>query len=206
MISLTSDVSIQDLLISKVFESVAFGKSNRSQVALSSSKIKLEFLIDSKEIHGDTTSEIWNDGKYKGMMEHSPCEKKIQMNSENVMQKKTRIMLKDIAEFPVMFLPPLKRSLGQGNIFTIVCHSVHRGACVPHTPQARTSPSGTHTTPPGHACPSPGHTHALLGTHSLWAHTPPPWRILQDVVNERTVRILLECVLFHLIFGKQKYS
>ena len=39
---------MQELLIFKVFERVAFGKSSRSQVALLSSKINLEFLIDSK--------------------------------------------------------------------------------------------------------------------------------------------------------------
>ena len=31
---------------------------------------------------------------------------------------------------PVPIITARKRSLGQGNIFTPVCHSVHRGACV----------------------------------------------------------------------------
>ena len=69
-----------------------------------------------------------------------------------------------------------------------VSHSVTRGACVPptpchtrpllcmppcHTPQPPCIPH--HTCPPCHAChPSPG---------------------LRDAVNERVVRMLLECIL-----------
>ena len=63
-----------------------------------------------------------------------------------------------------------KRSLGQGNIFTPVCHSVHRGGL----PQCML---GYHH-PPG-----PG------------AHTPPEQSMLGDTVNARAVRILLECYL-----------
>ena len=34
------------------------------------------------------------------------------------------------------------------------------------------------------------------------AHRPPPQQILRDTVNERAVRILLECIL---VFGSSKY-
>ena len=38
-------------------------------------------------------------------------------------------------------------------------------------------------TPPGHACPP------------LWPHTHTPWQILRSALNERTVCILLQCIL-----------
>ena len=65
----------------------------------------------------------------------------------------------------------------QGDVFTCVCYSVHRGrGCVADTPLWADIPlpSACWDTPP---CP----VHA--GIH-------PPWRPLQ-----RTVRILLECIL-----------
>ena len=53
----------------------------------------------------------------------------------------------------VLFITARKRSLGQGNIFTGICHSA-RGACVAHM-----APLGTHAPrhilPPRHACPPP---------------------------------------------------
>ena len=68
-----------------------------------------------------------------------------------------------------------------------------------------------HTQPPGthpQACMPRGHIPQVcmpLGMHAPQAHTPrhacplcmhaPPQRILRDVVNERAVRILLECIL-----------
>ena len=56
--------------------------------------------------------------------------------------------------------------LRQGNIFTSICHSVHRLGGMPG------------------------------GGHAWLAHTPPrPQQILRDTVNERAVRILLECIL-----------
>ena len=64
-----------------------------------------------------------------------------------------------------------KRSLGQCNIFTSVCHSF----C-----------------PRGGGCLHPGRLHpGGLGR--------PP-RLLQDTVNERAVRILLECILIWSYF------
>ena len=57
-----------------------------------------------------------------------------------------------------------KRSLGQGNIFVPVCHSVHRGVCFsaypppreehPHTPRSRHPPGKD--TPPKDLTPPPG--------------------------------------------------
>ena len=95
-----------------------------------------------------------------------------------------------------------KRSLGQGYIFTPVCHSVHRGggsasvyAAIP-TPRDYASPSpGTVHSPQDHApardhAPPPGTMH-LPGT----MHQPPPQSMLGDTVNARAVRILLECNL-----------
>ena len=71
-----------------------------------------------------------------------------------------------------------KRSLGQGNIFTPVCHSVHRGGlpqCMMGYPPDQ-APSLGPGTPPDQAPPWPG---IPLG----------------DTVNGRAVRILLECNL-----------
>ena len=69
-----------------------------------------------------------------------------------------------------------QRSCGQGNIFTPVCHSVHRGRENPPSPGGRTPLAGrpplAGRTPPRKETPSPRHT-----------------------VNERPVRILLECIL-----------
>ena len=69
-----------------------------------------------------------------------------------------------------------KRSLGQGNVFTPVCDSVHRGVCIPicngaDTPQADTTP-----------CPD---RHSWPDTTSLPRHTPSHPRILRDTVNKR---------------------
>ena len=74
----------------------------------------------------------------------------------------------------ICLLLPSATKLRQGNIFTSVCHSVHRG-CIPAYPaHAGIHPLGRHPsrqTPP------------FLGRHPLR-------RPLQ-----RTVRILLECIL-----------
>ena len=61
-----------------------------------------------------------------------------------------------------------QRSCGQGNLFTRVCHSVHRGGGL-----ARRTPPGTRH------------------------HHPPPSQgsRLRHTVYERPVRILLECIL-----------
>ena len=108
-----------------------------------------------------------------------------------------------------------KRSLGQGNIFAPVCHSVYRGG-VPDTTQSPRDqvhpPLGPGTPPrPGTLPPDQVHAHAPPGpgtppwdqvhppgpgTHSPGPGTPPPVQsMLWDTVNMRAVRILLECNL-----------
>ena len=72
-----------------------------------------------------------------------------------------------------------KRSLGQGDIFTPVCHSVHRGddGILPET--MHTTPAQEHVPP-----------------HPRIMHPPPPVQsMLGDTVNARAVPILLECNL-----------
>ena len=110
-----------------------------------------------------------------------------------------------------------KRSLGQGNIFTPVCHSVHRGGlpqCMlgyhppgpgtpppEQTPQEQTPPPRAADTPPGTRHPPGANT--PLEADPPGANCPPPLEqtppseqsILGDMVNERAVRILLECNL-----------
>ena len=82
-----------------------------------------------------------------------------------------------------LLLPPATK-LGQGNIFTGICDSVHRGgsasvhAGIPPQDQAGTSQD---------QAPPPQHQ----------AH-PPEQSILGDMVNEWAVCILLECNLVSL--------
>ena len=81
-----------------------------------------------------------------------------------------------------------QRSCGQGNIFTPVCHSVHRGggwfclnACWDTThPWTRQTSPRTRQTPPGIR--------------------------LQHTVYERPVRILLECILVYFVFWHRSLS
>ena len=77
----------------------------------------------------------------------------------------------------VSVITACKRSLGQGNLFTGVSYSVPSGVCI----QGIYIPGGLH----------------LGGLHSGgWLQTPSPIHgILRDTVNERTVHILLECIL-----------
>ena len=81
-----------------------------------------------------------------------------------------------------------QRSCGQGNIFTSVCHSVHRGVCLSacwDTTPPRGTPTPTRKeTPPRKEAP-PWEGGIPLGRR----HTP------RHTVNERPVRILLECIL-----------
>ena len=94
--------------------------------------------------------------------------------------------------FVLYYLLPAATKLGQGNVFTGVCDSVHRGgvsasvhAGIPHppeqTPPERTPPLGADT--PRSRQPPRGD------------NPPPPRSRLQHTVNERPVRILLECIL-----------
>ena len=104
----------------------------------------------------------------------------------------------------IIFLPAATK-LGQGNIFTSVCLSTGgRGVCLsacwdipprPGTPRTR------HHHPPG-----PGTTTTPLSRHHPsppGADTPPPGSRLQHTVNERPVRILLECILVQQNFAVQ---
>ena len=71
-----------------------------------------------------------------------------------------------------------KRSLGQGKIFTPVCHSVHRGGgCLSACWDTTTR--------------NPSRDHA-----------PPAQSMLGDTVNTWAVRILLECNLVFLYFTR----
>ena len=84
-----------------------------------------------------------------------------------------------------------KRSFGQGNIFTPVCHSVHRGggsAQVPPQDQTHPPPPGTRHPPLGQDPPPPGNSR-------LW-----------NTVNVRPVRILLECILVMFILFESFYK
>ena len=130
-----------------------------------------------------------------------------------------------------------KRSLGQGNIFTPVCHSVHGGghvwllwggmhgcsggmhgfiwgacvdlfrghawfylgACVVALGGHAWFYSGGHAwLLGGHAWFYSGGMHGFIGGHAWFFQF---FRIQWDMVNERAVRILLECILVPFVFG-----
>ena len=91
-----------------------------------------------------------------------------------------------------------QRSCGQGNVFTGACDSVHRGrgVCL--------SACWNTTHPPGSRHPTkqtPRSRHPREQTHTPPEQTPPgsrhpPFKSrLRHTVNERPVRILLECIL-----------
>ena len=96
-----------------------------------------------------------------------------------------------------------QRSCGQGYVFTRVCDSVHGGGLrrTPPGPgrpprtkekprdQADPPPPGPRRTPPGPGRPPP------QGEPPPDQADTPPERRLQHTVNERPVRILLECIL-----------
>ena len=114
----------------------------------------------------------------------------------------------DMCVHPNIYRP--QRSCGQGNIFTPVCHSVHRGegvclsACWDTTPPPpgadpweQTPPRTDHPprpdTPPEQN-PHPPGADPPDQTPPRSRH-PPPGSRLQHTVYERPVRILLECIL-----------
>ena len=94
---------------------------------------------------------------------------------------------------------PAATKLGQGNVFTGVCDSVHRGEVSASVDAGIPTPGSRH--------PPPGSRHPP-GADTPQEQTPPeqtpPRRRLQHTVNERPVRILLECILVCLNFGGQK--
>ena len=88
-----------------------------------------------------------------------------------------------------------QRSCGQGNIFTPVCHSVHRGVCLsvcwdttPPPPRADTPRWSRTPLLPEQNPPPPG-------ADTPRSRHPSPGSRLQHTVYERPVRILLECIL-----------
>ena len=104
-----------------------------------------------------------------------------------------------LAQMHVTYFYRPQRSCGQGNIFTPVCHSVHRGEGVCLSACWDTTPPGADTpqeqTPPGPDPPSrhPPRTRPPQNRH-------PHRTRLQHTVYERPVRILLECILVLLCF------
>ena len=96
-----------------------------------------------------------------------------------------------------------KRSFGQGNIFTPVCHSVHRmgGAAGWRTP-----PPGWRN-PPGLDGEPPPRAGWRTPPQAGWrtppdGEPPPPGSRLRHTAYDRPVRILLECILVTLfLFG-----
>ena len=99
-----------------------------------------------------------------------------------------------ISHFCQTFLLPAATELGQGNIFTSVCQEfcprgegVCLSACWDTPPWEQTPPTPTpEQTPLEHTPPDQAPPQSR--------HPPPPSR-LQHTVNERPVRILLECIL-----------
>ena len=75
-----------------------------------------------------------------------------------------------------------KRSFGQGNIFTSVCHSVHRGGL--SGPGGGLSGPGGCLVPGGGVWSGPGGFSKFSGGG-----------LHRNTVNVRPVRILLECIL-----------
>ena len=47
----------------------------------------------------------------------------------------------------------------------------------------------------GEACVAGG---CVAGGGRAWYTRPPHWQILRDTINERAVRILLECIIVHV--------
>ena len=104
------------------------------------------------------------------------------------------------------FLLPAATKLGQGHIFTSVCLSTGgEGVCLSacwDTPPRSRHPNREQTHPPEQLSPP---SRPPLGADNPPEQTPhrsrhpigadPPGSRLQHTVNERPVRILLECIL-----------
>ena len=93
-----------------------------------------------------------------------------------------------------------KRSLGQGNIFTPVCHSVHGQVHPPgrYTPWNRYTPQTRY--PPGQVHPLGRYT-PQVGTPPDQVHPLDQVHPPGDTGNKRAVRILLECILVEGVGG-----
>ena len=109
-----------------------------------------------------------------------------------------------ISDTTSTFLPAATK-LGQGNVFTGVCDSVHRGVCLSTCWDTTLPPEQTplEQTPPRADTHHPKQTHHPLEQTPPWSrHTPPGADTLPPAgsrlwhtVNEWPVRILLECIL-----------
>ena len=116
--------------------------------------------------------------------------------------------------FAWQLLPPATK-LGQGYVFTGVCHSVNRGGSahtpfppgsrhplLVQTPPPRSRPPRADTPPPGADTPPPGSRHP----HPPGSRHPPEHSMLGDTVNARAVRILLECnLVFVFLFDLARF-
>ena len=89
---------------------------------------------------------------------------------------------------PYETLLPAATKLGQGNVFTSVCDSVHRGGCLSQCMLGCQPPPDQRPPWTRQAPPRPGRPPPRPGRH-------PPGSRRQHTVNERPVRILLECIL-----------
>ena len=98
-----------------------------------------------------------------------------------------------------------QRSCGQGNIFTPVCHSVHRGGLPQCMLGYQHPPDQTHTPhpPPGSRPPQDQTTPGIRHPPPEQTPCPPQGSRLQHTVYERPVRILLECILVQLFIKQQ---
>ena len=109
---------------------------------------------------------------------------------------------------PIYYYRP-QRSCGQGYVFTCICDSVHRGgiclsACWDTTPLPRRPPCQGH--PPAKETPcqvDPSAKDPPRRRHTPSAkETPAP----RHMVNERPVRILLECIIVWHIFCRKLHE
>ena len=101
------------------------------------------------------------------------------------------------AHKPDPFYRPQKK-FRKGNVFTIVCHREQtRQTPARQTPARQTPLHPSSHSPPRLGRPSPGRHLPLAGRHhpQQTRQTSPPSRWLL----QRTVRILLECILFMLV-------
>ena len=109
------------------------------------------------------------------------------------------------------FLLPATTKLGQGNAFTGVCDSVHRGAlpqCMLDTPQTRHPPAQTppRPDPPLEQTPPGGDPLPNPPDQTPPGEQTPSGSRRQHTVNERPVRILLECILVWYNFCRKLHE
>ena len=107
--------------------------------------------------------------------------------------------------FDLSLLPPATK-LGQGNIFTGICDSVHRGVlpqCMLGFQPPPQDQAGTPLRPGRHPLPGTRPGRHPPGTRQApprdQAAHPPDQSILGDTVNERAVCILLKCNLVYIM-------